>query len=521
MGRTRLSFWLTRFLESWRRKPAYAVHRPTHRPMSGPMGVERLDDRRQPSATPFGFEAAMFGPPMHFRASEGLSDPRMGLFAPDRTLFESAVRPAFQSLANDPGFGLGFFCGTPWNAGGNDSSQDDAETSTEATQFSVRLISDGYTGETSRLVVTALDESNMPVRDYSGTVQLSSSDASLDLPDSYTFTAADRGTHIFEIEPTTAGELTITVTEVTADTTPEEPVVEEPVTEEPEAPVAEEPVAEEPVAEEPVADEIDTSEVDTVVETGDDVVADPVVSEETATVDSDVVPDETTTVSDDPSIDTNTDDPLPEETVAEETATDDAVAEETVTEEIAETTEPVAEETTPVDEAVETPTEEVVDDGSTEEKTTTETPVATPAPAPTTESDAAVSGSITFEVTDSPDATHFLIRTLPRVYDGEPTKFLVVALDESNRVVPNYNGTVTFTTTDGHATMPAQYTFTDADYGTHIFSARFETVGSQKITVTENGSASVLGTVAVDVATPTVSATDPIGRRLWRRWSRF
>ena len=51
--------------------------------------------------------------------------------------------------------------------------------------------------------------------------------------------------------------------------------------------------------------------------------------------------------------------------------------------------------------------------------------------------------------------------------------------------VANYTGTVHFTSTDGLATLPANYTFTASDYGTVYFTATLRTVGTQSVTVTD------------------------------------
>ena len=48
-----------------------------------------------------------------------------------------------------------------------------------------------------------------------------------------------------------------------------------------------------------------------------------------------------------------------------------------------------------------------------------------------------------------------------------------------------YRGTVTFESTDPLAILPADYTFTPADAGVHIFSIELDTAGTQTITVVE------------------------------------
>src|SRR5262249_13565583 len=63
-----------------------------------------------------------------------------------------------------------------------------------------------------------------------------------------------------------------------------------------------------------------------------------------------------------------------------------------------------------------------------------------------------------------------------------------------------YTGTVHFTSSDAGATLPADYTFTPADNGTHTFSATVATAGdlgntrNQTITATDIAASSITGT---------------------------
>jgi Ig-like domain CHU_C associated/PKD-like domain len=67
-----------------------------------------------------------------------------------------------------------------------------------------------------------------------------------------------------------------------------------------------------------------------------------------------------------------------------------------------------------------------------------------------------------------------------------------------------YSGTVHFTSSDGGATLPADYTFTPGDAGTHSFNATMATAGpftstrNQTITATDTGNSSITG---MDVTT--------------------
>jgi hypothetical protein len=64
----------------------------------------------------------------------------------------------------------------------------------------------------TQLVVIALDSSNQPVRDYTGTAHLSMDPAAA-RPGDYTFTAEDSGGHRFSVTLSTAGNQSISVTD--------------------------------------------------------------------------------------------------------------------------------------------------------------------------------------------------------------------------------------------------------------------------------------------------------------------
>ena len=62
-----------------------------------------------------------------------------------------------------------------------------------------------------------------------------------------------------------------------------------------------------------------------------------------------------------------------------------------------------------------------------------------------------------------------------------------------------YTGTVHFTSSDGSAVLPANYTFTAGDAGTHVFSVTLKTAGTQSITATDTVTGSITGTQNVTV----------------------
>ena len=74
---------------------------------------------------------------------------------------------------------------------------------------------------------------------------------------------------------------------------------------------------------------------------------------------------------------------------------------------------------------------------------------------------------------------------------GTAYNVAVTALDAYDNVAAGYTGTVAFSSSDGHAVLPASYKFTAADAGTHSFSVTLETAGTQSITVTDTVTPSI------------------------------
>ena len=69
----------------------------------------------------------------------------------------------------------------------------------------------------------------------------------------------------------------------------------------------------------------------------------------------------------------------------------------------------------------------------------------------------------------------------------------VTAYDSFNNVATGYFGTVALTSSDGHALLPAGYTFTSANAGVHTFSVTLTTAGAQSITATDATTSSITG----------------------------
>ncbi len=86
---------------------------------------------------------------------------------------------------------------------------------------------------------------------------------------------------------------------------------------------------------------------------------------------------------------------------------------------------------------------------------------------------------------------------------GSSFGFTLSALDSSNHVVPSYTGTVHFTMSDTGAgsVVPADYTFTPADGGVHVFTAGaiLVSLGNQTITATDAAQNALSGSAVVSV----------------------
>src|SRR5207342_2943170 len=73
---------------------------------------------------------------------------------------------------------------------------------------------------------------------------------------------------------------------------------------------------------------------------------------------------------------------------------------------------------------------------------------------------------------------------------------------------PGYTGTVHFTSNDGAATLPGDYTFTGGDAGVHTFSNAYtlKTAGSRTVTATDTVTGSITGTSASITVSPAATS---------------
>jgi hypothetical protein len=114
---------------------------------------------------------------------------------------------------------------------------------------------------------------------------------------------------------------------------------------------------------------------------------------------------------------------------------------------------------------------------------------------------AGIQGSQTITVTPGPVAALVVTGFPSPTVAGSVQTFTVTAADAYGNTVPSYRGTVHFTSSDGSAMLPDDYTFTAADAGSHVFGAVLQTVGYQSLTARETGG-SLAGTQDGILVTP-------------------
>jgi hypothetical protein len=89
---------------------------------------------------------------------------------------------------------------------------------------------------------------------------------------------------------------------------------------------------------------------------------------------------------------------------------------------------------------------------------------------------------------------------------GAAQTFTLTTMDSYGNVATNYFGTVHFTSTDGQAVLPVDYTYTAADAGKHTFTATLKTAGNQSFTFADTVSTVLTATQSITV-TPASSSS--------------
>jgi hypothetical protein len=107
--------------------------------------------------------------------------------------------------------------------------------------------------------------------------------------------------------------------------------------------------------------------------------------------------------------------------------------------------------------------------------------------------------------------THFEVTAQQYVNGGTALNFTVAVVDQYNNFYLNngqyYTGTAHFSSSDGSATLPVNYTFTSADQDLHTFTATLVTDGNQTIMATDTSTSSITGSCTVSV-TPQLIVTN-------------
>jgi hypothetical protein len=102
-------------------------------------------------------------------------------------------------------------------------------------------------------------------------------------------------------------------------------------------------------------------------------------------------------------------------------------------------------------------------------------------------------------------ASTFVLTAPSTATAGTPFNVTVKAVDRFGQTAVGYTGTVHFSSADGQAVLPGDYTFTSADAGLHSFTVTLKTAGSQSVTATDTVTNSITGSASVSV---TAAAAD-------------
>jgi hypothetical protein len=109
-----------------------------------------------------------------------------------------------------------------------------------------------------------------------------------------------------------------------------------------------------------------------------------------------------------------------------------------------------------------------------------------------------VNGSQTTTVTGG--ASRLSISGLTSATAGTAQTATVSLTDANGNPATGYAGTVHFTSSDSQAALPADYTFTPADAGTHQFPVTLKTAGAQSVTATDTANIASTGTETVTIS---------------------
>ena len=111
----------------------------------------------------------------------------------------------------------------------------------------------------------------------------------------------------------------------------------------------------------------------------------------------------------------------------------------------------------------------------------------------------AMSQTASITISSAPSA-QMQMSTVVSAAAGTPFATTITMRDSFGNIVTNYTGTVHFSSSDGSATLPSNYTFVPGDLGSHTFSGLvFKTAGTQTLSANElSGSLSVSASIVVN-----------------------
>jgi hypothetical protein len=121
-----------------------------------------------------------------------------------------------------------------------------------------------------------------------------------------------------------------------------------------------------------------------------------------------------------------------------------------------------------------------------------------------TAGDGSVTGTATIHLAAGAAISMAVAGMPSQVTAGSAIPLAVSLTDAQGNAASGYTGKLHFTSSDGHATLPADYTFTAADAGMHVFSVTLLTAGAQTVTAGD-GSLSVTTSGAQVVAAAAAS----------------
>lgn len=110
------------------------------------------------------------------------------------------------------------------------------------------------------------------------------------------------------------------------------------------------------------------------------------------------------------------------------------------------------------------------------------------------------------------NAASFVVTAPANAPAGTPFNVTITARDANSHIATGYTGTIHFTSSDGSATLPGDYTFVPADNGVRTFTngVTLQTAGSRSVVATDTVTASVTGSANVIVgATATIVTSSP------------